>query len=209
MPRTGTPGAPFSGPAQTGPDQQQDGLNDSPKIDANELRWLGEEADGKRDVDHVVVWKRVGNRRKLALVPRLGHNAADRVAEFVVRTDNQGEGLRGIKPMSIMWKGREREIFRWKDGIRGGEKEYPDAIFWTQSSFLKFVIPYYARMRSTGNLDDMRRKYFTDLKCLAVMHFHPSIDTAFAPESTFCGFRETATGEFERETTDGKFELMA
>ena len=169
--------------------------NSSPKIDANELRWLGEEADGKRDGDYVVVWREKNGKRVLGLEEISNTVASETIAaDFVVRTNNEGEGMRGIHPVSITWKEKQVELFR----IKNGKKEYPDAIFWTQSAFLKFVIPYYARMRSTGNLDAMRRKYFGDPKCLAVIHFFPSEDEKFAPSATsFCGVRETDSGGFE------------
>lgn len=150
-----------------------------PKIDANELRWLGEEADGKREQDYAVVWKDGLRGKRLGLAPLNSVNAQDVAAGFVVRTVFQGEGLRMQEPMTISWRGEEVVIKRVKNGM----VEYPDAIFWTQSAFLKFVIPYYARMRSTGNLDNMRRKYFNDPNCIAVLHFEPSEDEIFAPDA--------------------------
>lgn len=172
----------------------KDVLDAEVKIDANELRWLGEEADGKREADYAVVWKEVNGQRKLALEPIDTAQVHALAARFVVRTNWQGPGLRGQVPMTITWEGKPVTLFR----VRNGKKEYPDSIFWTQSAFLKFVIPYYARMRSTGNLDDMRRKYFNDQRCMAVMHFEPSEDEGFAPEKCFEGVQvDPGTGSLK------------
>ena len=163
-------------------------LTDSaPKVDSNELRWLGEEADGKRQKDYAVIWKEGPKGKRLGLAPLDTVNPNDVVASFVVRTNWQGDGLRGQEPMTIVWRGKPTTIKR----VKNGKDEYPDAIFWTQSAFLKFVIPYYARMRSTGNLDDMRRRYFNDKDCIAVLHFEPSEDEKFAPDedTSFIGLR--------------------
>jgi hypothetical protein len=153
----------------------------SPKVDANEIRWTGEEADGKRgEVDYVVVWKDGPRGRRPGLVPLDEAKAKNLevIAAFVVQTPFAGEGLRNETPLTIACKGKQVPLGR-ESKSDPNKVELPDAIFLTQSAFQKFVIPYYARMRSTGQLDKLRKKYFTDKRCMALLHFEPSEDEKF------------------------------
>src|SRR3954471_2011681 len=113
-------------------------------VTANDLRWLGEEADGKRGDDYIVVWRhddRLGRERLvLALVGSVEaqNNAA---ADIPVRTNFEGTGLTSHAKISITHNGREVDISK------------ADCVFWTQSSFEKFVIPYYTRFKTPEEIE--------------------------------------------------------
>ncbi len=151
----------------------------SRRVSANELRWLAEEADGKRekpDDDPLeIVWKPVKGQWRLGLAPK-GSSPVDSVVAGVdVFTPFQGDGMRADAKVALIRDGSDPHIL---SRVKNGVTEYPDAVFLTQSSFAKFVIPYYARFRTPAALTTMTRKYFQDSTTLAMIHFPPSEDEA-------------------------------
>ena len=132
-------------------------------VTANELRWLGEEADGKRGDQHVLVWRKdKRGKEKLALAVKGKLDKGDvPVNGLEVQTDYEGGGLRGDATIILRIDGRDIPI--------------PDAdcVFVTQSAFAKFVIPYYTRFRSPAQIGWMKTKFFQD-DYIGVAHFPPS-----------------------------------
>lgn len=133
------------------------------KVTANELRWLGEEADGKRGDDHVLVWRKdKRGREKLALAVTGKLDPGDVPVEGLsVKTEYEGGGLRGDAGIVLRIDGRDIDV------------SGADCVFVTQSAFAKFVIPYYTRFRSPRQIGDMKTEYFRD-DYIAVAHFPPS-----------------------------------
>src|SRR5438876_4889016 len=107
---------------------------------ANQLRWLGEEADGKRDGEYVVVWKKSSGFTKLGLAPRGNPDGDEPARDIPVKTEFEGPGLRGEARIQVLYDGKPVDLAR-DDG------SVPDCIFVTQSAFDKFVIPYYTRFK--------------------------------------------------------------
>jgi hypothetical protein len=152
-------------------------------VTANELRWLGEEADAKRGGDYVVVWREDANGKlRLGLEPKDSPAAATAIPVETIEVSTRFEGpgmMSDDAHLVISYNGQTFDLVRDKPG---GGVERADAVFLTQSSYSKFVTPYYARFRSTGKLDDMRRNYFLDENVIAVVHFPPSDDKAVSIE---------------------------
>ena len=135
----------------------------SQPVTANQLRWLGEEADGKRDKDCVVVWRGTGDKEKLGIAERGKLGADERLVGSVdVRTDLEGPGLLGDATIQLLYNGQVIDVTG------------ADAIFITQSAFGKFVIPYYTRFKSPAQIAAMKHNYFAD-DYIGVAHFPPSI----------------------------------
>jgi hypothetical protein len=126
-------------------------------LNANDLRWLGEEADGRRREDLAIV--QVGE--KLMLLPANDIRSAG--AHILVRTDLQGEGgLPGGGEIGITYNGRHIAVGA------------ADAAFFTQSAVEKFVLPYYTRMKTPGQITALRTKlYAADV--IVALHDPPSI----------------------------------
>lgn len=138
-------------------------------VTANDLRWLGEEADGKRDRHYVVVWKREGKGEveRLALALSGSPEARENPAGIEVFTELEGgSGMKGDATICIRYNGEITPI------------EGADCVFVTQSAFAKFVIPYYTRFRTPTQIAKMKTRYFASDN-LAVLHFPPSHDAGF------------------------------
>ncbi|MEO7359302.1 MAG: hypothetical protein ABI120_03165 [Gemmatimonadaceae bacterium] len=141
-------------------------------VTANDLRWLGEEADGKRTSDLVVVW-RTDSRgvETLGLSDPQDIQANEiRADQIQVKTELEGDGLLGDARLQIVLPdGRIIEV--------------PDAdcAFLTQSAFSKFVIPYYTRFKSPAQIAAMKIKYF-HAEYKALVHFPPSYEAGITAE---------------------------
>src|SRR5262245_48947681 len=98
-------------------------------IDANELRWLGEEADGKRsdkDETYVIVWRKYKNKNqwRLGLVRKGQLKPGDeQVAELDVKTKFDGPGLRKDAKLRISYDKQPSVELRRRRA--DGEFEYP------------------------------------------------------------------------------------
>ena len=153
------------------------------KVSANELRWLAEEADGKRgedgDTPYQIVWKPFNGQWRLGLEPKgTVQDPENVVCDVNVFTPFQGDGLRHQMRVKLFdaKTGGESAILK---RVKNGKDEFPDAIFLTQSAFDKFVIPYYTRFRTPHALMRMMRGYFRNPNVLCMEHFPPSDDEGF------------------------------
>jgi hypothetical protein len=100
-----------------------------------------------------------------------------------VRTNFEGTGgLTSHAKISITHNGREVDISK------------ADCVFWTQSSFEKFVIPYYTRFKTPEEIEAMKENYVKS-GVVAMLHFPPSEDRAF-PATPVC---EDANGNLTIE----------
>lgn len=148
-------------------------------LTANDLRWLGEGADGDRDKDCVVAW--VGNELKVVEKKSSG---PDEPLVLHVRTPSRGPGMRGGLKVSITF-----------------EKDEPipldstiDAIFLTQSAVEKFVLPYYMRMQDPEWIAETRDAlYRKDI--VATLHASPSSSGGIPRKPLKPMLRDPKTGE--------------
>jgi hypothetical protein len=139
---------------------------DLPKLTANELRFLGETADGNRDVKQFLV----ADDSKLAVVKQEEIGNRQVLAEVV--TASKGPGVVGDAKIRVYWKGR----------VYGGEQfEKADALFVTQSAIEKFLLPYYMRFKSGAQVQAVENMLFNDPGVVAAYHIRPSIPLAFEP----------------------------
>ncbi len=133
-------------------------------IDANQLRWLAEEADGRREQKLALV----GHEDKLILVDDTDARYKD--GFFQVRTKLAGgQGLSGGGEIGITYNGKN---------VRVGDA---DAAFFTQSAVEKFILPYYTRMWPLTKIDALRGKLFAD-GVIVALHDPPSITKAISEE---------------------------
>lgn len=130
-------------------------------LNANELRWLGEAADGKRGETLAVVWV----DDKLDLLPLTDPRSAG--AQIHVRTEFEGAGLQADSRVHLMVG---------EDRIDPNEDpENPvDAIFLTQSAVEKFVFPYYSRMQEPAEIQELKDRLFK-AGVVAAAHVRPSV----------------------------------
>lgn len=133
-----------------------------PTLDANQLRWLAEKADGLRDegdlamvqdddvgVD-VVKESEVGTRREL----------------FHLKTPSKGAGVPGNVKIQLTLGNR----------VYHATTEYGDcdAVFVTQSAVEKFLLPYYMRFKSGAEVQAIQDMLFTNRHVIAGAHVAPS-----------------------------------
>ena len=141
-----------------------------PKLTANELRFLGETADGNRNVRQFLV---VADDNKLAVVKQEELGDRQPVAEVV--TASRGPGVPGTAKVRVFWKGR----------VYGGKEfEEADALFVTQSAVEKFLLPYYMRFKSGAQVQAVENMLFNDPAVVAAYHIRPSVPKAFPEPPT-------------------------
>src|SRR5438067_3974933 len=131
-------------------------------ISANDLRWLGEKADGFRGKEFRLVW----TGTELLLLEPSDPRAAD--SPISVEAPIEGRGLLGGATVDINY-----------NKVRVGPdpaQEAPDAIFLTQSAVAKFVFPYYTRMQTPLQIQDLKERLFAP-NIVAVTHVAPSTST--------------------------------
>jgi hypothetical protein len=137
------------------------------QLSATDLIWLGETADGKRDVDLVLVRDKHGEAR-LKEKPGEGD---EKVRDIKIRTEPSKFG-----------PGKEREkiaevVCRSKEGgeVRLMSEDDYDAVFWSESAIGKFVWPYYHSHRLWDKqIQDVKDKFDGDSTAVAVAHQAPS-----------------------------------
>lgn len=157
------------------------------KIDANQLRWLAEAADGIRDEPAALVRRADGS---LDVVRDSERTARDTVV-LELETASRGPGVDGSAEVRIFWNGR---IYDPKVRLPDGRKERVDALFVTQSAIQKFLLPYYMRFRSGAEVQAVENKLFNDRHVKAAIHIPPSHAGGFSaiyavspdPESENC-----------------------
>lgn len=139
-------------------------------VTANDLRWLGEEADGKRGKEYIVVWREEPGGEKLGVAEsgRLSANETPAVS-IDVMTAFEGSGLQSDASIRLVYNGKEIDITG------------ADSVFITQSAFAKFVIPYYTRFKSPRQIANIKSEYFTDADYIGVAHFPPSENEGITP----------------------------
>ena len=142
----------------------QPGAADQP-LNADDLRWLGEAADGRRGEDLTLV--RTG--ATLRLVTQVeATRPGNETLGINVLTPFEGNGLKkSYGTVSITIDGVKTDL-KNADGLP------PDTIFLTQSSVGKFVLPYYTRFKTPEEIGVLKQKLFGD-DVLCAMHFNPSI----------------------------------
>ncbi|MGI9043097.1 MAG: hypothetical protein ACR2GK_03100 [Gemmatimonadaceae bacterium] len=132
-------------------------------LSANDLRWLGEEADGRRGESFGLVWE----NDKLVFVPADDPRASKAV--LTVRTEYEvGPGLQASEARIKVVVGEEVI-----DPNKGPDPV--DAVFLTQAAVEKFVIPYYTRMLELEQIEGIKRRLFEDARVVAAAHIRPSI----------------------------------
>jgi hypothetical protein len=133
-----------------------------PTLDANQLRWLAEKADGLRDegdlamvydddvgVD-IVKESDVGRRQEL----------------FHLKTPSKGPGVPGNAQIQLTVGGRV-----YPATTKFGDC---DAVFVTQSAIEKFLLPYYMRFKSGAEVQAIQDGLFKNGVVIAGAHVAPS-----------------------------------
>lgn len=132
-------------------------------LSADQLRWLGEEADGRRQEDLALVVV----EDRLMLLPTSDRRATNVIAK--VQTPLEGEGgMAGGGRIGISYNGRALEV------------QGADAAFFSQSAVEKFVLPYYTRVASPAQIQALKNKLFAKGVVIAI-HDPPSITSAVYP----------------------------
>lgn len=138
------------------------------RMTADELRWLAEEADGRRDEELAIVWS--DEEKKHVLLPV--NDSRSKTAQVTLYTDYEGEGLRGGEDICLVHAGKR---------VPMPSGPAVDAYFLTQSAVEKFVLPYYTRMQSPWQIGDLRVKLFKK-GVIAAMHVPPSLTSPYLPK---------------------------
>jgi hypothetical protein len=111
-------------------------------LDSTGLRRLAEMADGGRDEDFYIA---VDADRKMVALREPPEPGKYKLV-VPVHTSGAVPERRGIRKLTAtLDDGRTVEIFP-EAGL-----EVPDAMFWTESSVEKFLVPYYARVHSAAS----------------------------------------------------------
>jgi hypothetical protein len=132
-----------------------------PQIEARNLRALGEFADGYRDKDFSLVEMKDGSFRLRDAAA--GPQAEETRVVATVRTSSKVPN-------------RERPEVELKTTkmTKAMGKDY-DALFWTESSIEKFLIPYYCHMRTLTETDMAAiAEICRNPKLVAIGHVPPS-----------------------------------
>jgi|GEM_PF-1529360 len=146
-------------------------------ISANDLRALAEAADGYRDTAVYVVIDPAadesGARHPYRLVRADSLSDNDIVLELYTESKPKFETRTPSfelesNPKVVIYRADGTED---KRGLAGC-----DAVFTSLSAVEKFVVPYYARMRSLGAVDKARESFACDPRALAILHLPDSVD---------------------------------
>jgi len=152
-------------------------------INADDRRWLAEEADGKRGQRLGFKWDE--EEKKFQLVPE---DQSLESAPFVLHTRFESTCLRGDDvSINVRWRGKTVTVPR-----------EADAIFLTESAVEKFVFPYYTRMLSPRQIQELKTELFgtgAEKQCYVVaFHIPPSLTKGGAAPIQGLNFNE-ATGD--------------
>lgn len=153
----------------------------SDPLSANELRWLAEAADGKRDRSCAIV---IGDNGRPIVVEENQAGARDRLGVNTY-TPFEGDGMRVAAKVRLIFA----------DGSTADLPDDTDAVFLTQTAVGKFVLPYYLRMQTPDWVDRKKAELFK-ANVVAAVHAEPSITSAY-PKSTTYPLRPNAHGVIE------------
>jgi hypothetical protein len=156
----------------------------NPSITANDLRFAGEEADSIRDQPAFLVLGDDGKPHTVAAEDLKG-----RTPLFELATQTRGEGMLGNVKVQLIVDGKPytKKIPFFEDA---------DSVFLTQSAVDKFVLPYYMRFKSAGQVGAMENSLFNFKDVLAAFHIPGSILKRFPPKIAIITLNR-GTGECE------------
>jgi len=132
----------------------------APVVDASTLRKLAESADGQRDEDLAIFWDTTNGVYRVA---KRDANIGPKIID--VRTAMLQPGRQVIPDMVQL---------KHADGTLHALQPIYDAIFWSESSIEKFVIPYYTRLLTQAELAALWRAH-ASADVYAILHMEPSI----------------------------------
>ena len=135
-------------------------ITTAPVLNANTLRKLAESADGQRDEDLAIFWDTTNGVYRVA---KRDSNIGPKIAD--VRTAMLQPGRQMIPDMVQV---------KHLDGTLHALQPIYDAIFWSESSIEKFLIPYYTRLLSQSELAALWRAH-ESRDVYAILHMEPSI----------------------------------
>ena len=132
----------------------------APVLNANTLRKLAESADGQRDQDLAIFWDTTNGVYRVA---KRDANIGPKIAD--IRTPMLQSGRTTVPDMVQV---------KHLDGTVHPLLPIYDAIFWSESSIEKFVIPYYTRLLTQDELAALWRAH-ASADVYAILHMEPSI----------------------------------
>lgn len=132
-------------------------------ITAGELRRLAETADGARSRDLVLIWD--CDTKSYAIVASELAGANPKLLD--IKTTERVPARTRVNGVQIHVNGLEPNTLT---------PEY-DALFWSESSVEKFVIPYYSRMLEQADMIELWKAHL-DEKVYAFGHVWPSRNIA-------------------------------
>jgi hypothetical protein len=151
--------------------------------DATNLSWLAETADGSRGVDLYLIQD---NEGKLQLVRET--ELKGRAWLVTVKTPKK-RPHRGIVNEVTCGGTYHGENFML-DPL--SDRDYYDALFWTESSVEKFLYPYYRAHRIWDDkIDKVKRKFDRHDTAVAIAHRAPSTSEALSYETMRIGVAGT------------------
>ncbi|MFN2603944.1 MAG: hypothetical protein ABR582_14475 [Gemmatimonadaceae bacterium] len=153
------------------------------QITANDLRWLAESADGKREEACLIVWDTDGK----PLVVKKADYGDGRVPDMdperppldlEVMTPYYSPPPQGNQKAQRggMHKGVTVKLLVGTDVI--ALPDNTDAVFLTQTAVEKFVLPYYTRMEPPDWIQQKKDELFAP-EIVAAAHADPSITTGY------------------------------
>ena len=155
--------------------------DEPPVLDAHTLRLLAEAADGRRGENYAIFHDGSG----YAVSPESRRDGTKLVSvRTAVRapTRRKAERLVHIQPPG-------RETTPLPDDV--------DAIFWSESAVEKFVLPYYQRLLSRREMNDLIDAH-ESADVIAILHIKPSIyRTVRAKEELGVALQTDEKGELE------------
>jgi hypothetical protein len=137
------------------------------QLNATDLVWLAEAADGMRGVEFTLVRDKTGKARL-----RTELDEGDRpVTGVKVKTDSslKKPGAKRIKVLDVTLRPENSEPITIDSG------DGSDAVFWTESAIEKFLYPYYHAQRLWDeDLAKLKAAFELDERAVAIVHKAPS-----------------------------------
>jgi hypothetical protein len=157
----------------------------APIVDANTLRALAEAVDGMRNTDACIVADPGDAKRPYKVVKdsddgRMGRDVIMRVRTGdrpEVKTRDHGLTLSSVPPVKLKKNGPAQPSGEAKQQAEEEEKgalAACDAIFTSLSAIDKFVVPYYAKLMSLPEVEQMRTEFAEQGSILAAVHLPDS-----------------------------------